>query len=228
MLVGQLVERDGCLWVESVYGEEPVLPVWPPEFVLQAEDGDLYVSDGQGLRVPVGDEVRMGGGHTPSIDGAMLEQIPEACRGAYFAVGSGFGPNLIQDSALFRMERLSTGGHAALGLYYLPAFWSLLENADPQTGTLVHYDHQRCIQLQTGYGPGPTTLLWPEGWRVYAGGEAVMVSDARRNLVAQVGDTIRVSGRAVPQDWESDIYRRAVNELPADCCCTFFLVESVH
>jgi hypothetical protein len=228
MLVGTLMERDGCLWVQSVFGEEPVLPIWPPEFLLQSEEGGLIVSDGQNVRVAVGDEVRMGGGHTPSVEGALLEQIPDACRGAYFVVGSGFGPNLIQDSDLFRLELLSPGQHATLGLYYLPQFWSQLQVAGPLSGTLVRYHHQRCIQLQTGNGPGPATLLWPEGWQVSAEAEGAVVRDARDNVVAQLGDSLSVNGRAVSQEWESVIYRRAVNELPADCCCTYFLVESAH
>jgi hypothetical protein len=97
------------------------------------------------------------------------------------------------------------------------------------TGTLVHYDGQRCVQLQTGDGPGPVTLLWPPAWQVTAEGDRVTILDATgTGPVAREGDVVSLEGRPVRQDWESALYRRAVSELPGDCCCTFFLVEAAH
>ena len=43
--------------------------------------------------------------------------------------------------------------------------------------------------------------------------------------VARTGETVRLSGASVPQTWESEVYRRLVNELPGDCHGTYWIVE---
>ncbi len=226
-LTGTLVEGEGCLWVEGLVGAGRVLPVWPAEFSLEAQDGEISVSDGQGTRVRLGEEVRMGGGYLSAIDPETESQIPEACRGDYFVVGEGFAPNFPESSPLFSYTILSPGYHPALALYYQPAFVSRLGEATQIQGTLVHYDNERCIRLQTGLSPGPVTLLWPQGWRIVAAGGSLSVQDASGATLARQGDALHLSGRSVRQDWQSDIYRRAVDELPFDCCCAFFLVERI-
>jgi hypothetical protein len=47
-LIGDLVLANGCLRVNSIYGDASYLPVWPPEFTLKSENDTLQVLDGAG------------------------------------------------------------------------------------------------------------------------------------------------------------------------------------
>lgn len=240
-LVGKLELSQGCLWVRALDGEERTLPIWPPTFTLAESAGRLVVLDesiplsGSGsteerVVAVVGEEVAMAGGHVPEVSGWVLQQVPAACRGAYFYVGlpTSVRPNLRQHSELFTWERLDAGEGEVLVLRYTPTFWEQAGEQESISGELVRYANQRCVQLQTGHGPGPTTLLWPQDWAVRLDGEGGEIVNGEGRTVARLGERITVRGRPIAQEWESEIYRRAVQELPMDCCCTFFLVEGLE
>ncbi|MGC9522026.1 MAG: hypothetical protein ACP5HG_09115 [Anaerolineae bacterium] len=89
LLIGDLVEVDGCLRVAGE-GDESYLVIWPYDHtVTAAEDGTLQIRNGEGVVVAeVGDSVRMGGGTSPSAEQATETEIPERCSGPYWIAGS--------------------------------------------------------------------------------------------------------------------------------------------
>ncbi len=242
-LFGTLVEADGCLWVNALHGEGRVLPIWPPEFSLIEQDGRLLVINqsipisGSGsvqeqVVAAIGEEVAMGGGHVSHLSDAVLVQIPPACQGAYFLVGQpeSVRPNLREHSELYTWEMASAGDRNALILRYTPTFAALAGERQEIAGELVLYENQRCLQLQTGQGPGPITLLLPPDWaaRFGEGEQSGEILDGAQGVAARLDERITVHGRPIVQDWASEIYQRAVQELPFDCCCTFWLVEEIE
>jgi hypothetical protein len=240
-LWGVLELDDGCLWVRSLHDKSRVLPIWPPELSLVEHEGRLLVinpsipiSGGgpvteQAVAV-VGEEVFMGGGHVSQVSAWVAGQVPAACQGDYFIVGQpeSVRTNLREHSELFAWEKVTEGARTALLLRYTPTFAAQAGDLQTLAGELVLYDYQRCPQLQTGRGPGPVTLLWPPDWALQLEGSGALILDGAGQAVARVGEGVTLLGRPIAQEWESEIYRRAVQELPGDCCCTFFLVEGVE
>ncbi len=238
-LWGVLELEEGCLWVRSLDGASRVLPIWPPEFSLVQQQGRLSVTneslavsgdgaDAERIVVAVGEEVFMAGGHAPQVSDWTLSQVPDACRGDYFIVGQpeSVRPNLREQSELFTWERIVEGLRTALILRHTPAFVAQAGEPQSLSGELVLYEGQRCLQLQTGRGPGPITLLWPQAWAVSLSEGAAEVLDGAGHPVGRTGERVTLRARPIPQDWESEVYRRAVQELPGDCCCSFWLVEA--
>lgn len=228
LLIGTLRREGACLYVQSLDGEV-LLPIWPPEFTLRAEGDQVLVIDGQGqVAAHVGEEVYMSGGYVGVTDEWVLQQIPPACRGEYFVVGSEVRPNLRRDSALFALDVVSTTARTVLFLRYTPALDEQVTEAVSLSGRLVVYDYNRCLHLQTEWGPGEVTLLWPADWSVRVDGGTIVVVDGAGEAVARMGDEVRLRGRVVPDDWESESHRRLFYELPGDCHGASWLVDGVE
>jgi hypothetical protein len=209
---GRLVLEQGCLRLEG-----GSLPVWPPKFTLRVEGEQVLVLDGGGgVAARVGEEVCMGGGQSGISDEWVLQQIPAACRGDYWIVGSA-RPNLTYDSDLFTPEVVSTPPVEAIFLRYKPALSEQASTAKEVTGRLVLYDYQRCLQLDTGGLGGPVHLFWPSDWSLRAGDGEVAVLDGTGQAVARVGNDVSLRVREISQDWDLAVYRQLVNELPCSC-----------
>jgi hypothetical protein len=95
ILIGKLVEVDGCLRVNSRNSETSYLVVWPFGYSLRVFSGVIEVRDETGkTRVRVGEEVFVSGGETKSVEGiaALDEQLKRElatrCSGPYWLVGS--------------------------------------------------------------------------------------------------------------------------------------------
>jgi hypothetical protein len=232
-LIGTLRLEGACLQVQSL-GGGVLLPIWPPEFTLRlqgdrAEGERVLVIDGKGqVAARAGEEVYLGGGYVGITDEWVLQQIPAACRGETFVVGSGVRPNLRYDSDLFALDVVSTTQQTALFLRYKPALDQQIADAGSINGKLVVYDYYRCLHLQTDWGPGATTLLWPSDWSVRASDGEVIVIDGTGQAVAQVGDEVSLRGRAIPQSMDFAAYRQLVDELPGDCVGASWLVDGVE
>jgi hypothetical protein len=190
----------------------------------------VLVIDGEGeVAAQAGQEVSMGGGHVSVTDEWVLGQIPAACRGSYFVVGCEVRPNLPSDTELLRTEVISTAGHAILFPRFTPTLDEQLTGEAVIEGKLVAYPYRRCLHLQTGWGPGSVTLLWPAGWSARAEGkEEVAVLDAAGQAVAQLGDEVRLRARAVPHTTDSPAYRQLIDELPGDCIGATWLVDGIE
>jgi len=237
-LIGTLRLEGACLQVQPLSGGV-ILPIWPPEFTLRTEGEQVLVIDGQGqVAARAREEVYMAGGYVGVSDEWVLQQIPAACRGEYFVVGSEVRPNLRYNSDLFALDACTRDGCGAgvisgttgtvLFLRYKPALDRQIADAGAIDGKLVIYDYYRCLHLQTEWGPGAVTLLWPSDWSTRVNdGEAIVV-DGTGQAVARVGDEVSLRGRAIPQDMDFAAYRQLVDELPGDCIGTSWLVDGIE
>jgi hypothetical protein len=224
-LVGTLRLEESCLYVQSLDGRS-LVPIWPPEFTLRMEGDRALVIDGEGqVAARAGEEVYMGGGSVPVTDEWVLQQIPSACRGEYFVVGCEVRRNLRNDSDLFALDVISDTARTALFLRYKPALDEQATDVVSISGKLVAHDYYRCLHLQTDWGPGAVTLLWPADWSVRVEGEAILILDGMGQAVAQMGDEVHLRGREIPQSMDATVYRRLIDELPGDCIGASWLVD---
>jgi hypothetical protein len=227
-LVGTLRLEGECLYVDGLQGDGHVLPIWPPEFTLREEDEQVLVIDAEGqVAARVGEEVYMAGGHVPVSDEWVLGQIPAACRGAYFIVGSEVRPNLHQEAELLSVHVVTTDGGTVLFAHYTPVLDEQIADRQAISGKLVAYDYRRCLHLQNE-SFGPMTLLWPPGWSLQVVDGTPVVQDEQGGQVAQLGDEVRLSTRVVPHTMDSPAYRQLVDELPGDCIGATWLVDKVE
>lgn len=232
-LIGTLRLEGACLQVQSLDGGV-LMPIWPPEFTLRlqgdgAEGGHVLVIDGEGQVVArAGQEVYLGGGYIRISDEWVLQQIPAACRGEFFVVGNEVRPNLCYGSDLFALDVVSTTKQTVLFPRYKPALDRQIVDAGSMDGKLVAYDYYRCLHLQTDWGPGPVTLLWPSDWSVRASDGEIMVVDGSGQAVARLGDEISLRGRAIPHSMDFAAYRQLVDELPGDCVGASWLVDGIE
>jgi hypothetical protein len=227
-LIGTLRLEGACLQVQPL-GGGVLLPIWPPEFTLRAQGEEVLVIDGQGqVAARAGEEVYLAGGYVGVSDEWVLQQIPDACRGEYFVVGSEVRPNLYHDSELFALDVVSTTRQTALFLRYKPALDRQIADIGSIEGKLVIYDYYRCLHLQTDWGAGPFTLLWPPGWSLRASDGDLAVVDGMGQTVARLGDEVSLRGRAIPHDIDFPAYRQLVDELPGDCVGASWLVDGVE
>lgn len=226
-LVGTLRLEGACLYVEML-GGGVVLPIWPPEFTLRADGDQMQVIDGKGqVAALVGEEVYMAGGYVGVSDEWVLQQIPPACRGETFVVGSEVRPNLHQGSELLDLDVISTTGRTILFMRHKPALNEQVVDTGSISGKLVLYEGDRCLRLQTDGGPGPFALLWPAGWSLrVADGHATLVDESGQ-VLARVGDEVHLRGRAVPHDYDVAIYRQLLDEMPGDCRGASWLVDGL-
>jgi hypothetical protein len=227
-LIGTLQLQGECLYVDSLGGDERVLPIWPPEFTLRTAGDQVLVIDGEGLVVArAGEEVYMGGGHMPVSDEWVLGQIPAACRGAYFVVGSEARPNLREDAELLTTDVVSANTGTVLFPRYSPTLDGTITGGERLAGQLVAYDYRRCLHLQSD-SFGPMTLLWPPEWSLQLADGVPVVLDEQGTPRARLGDKLQLQTRSVPHTMESPVYRQLLEELPGDCIGATWLVDELE
>lgn len=220
---------DGCLRVTPLGGGEDVLVVWKPEFTLCQVDGTLEVLDADGqLAARVGEEVYLAGGYVSVTDEWVLQQIPPACRGAYFVAGYPVRPNLRPDAAWFHLDTLALPDQTLLFLRARPALDEQALEVESISGTLVAYPYRRCVHLQTTGGPGVATLIWPPDWSLRVEGETAAVWDETGHVVARLGEEVRLRARRVPHTMDSPVYAQLIEELPGDCIDATWVVEKIE
>jgi hypothetical protein len=228
-LIGELVLVNGCLRVNSIYGDGSVLSVWPPEFTLKAENDALQVLDGAGQVVArVGEEVYMGGGEgaAASLADCVRQQLPADCTGPYWIVGEGVRPNLRHDSDLFTLDVISTTERSFLLLHKKPALDEWAEGDSLVAGKLVLHDYQRCPRVTSDSGLINYLLLWPPGYGARVENGEVEIVDGSGRVVARVGEEVRLGGGAIPVDLDSEKYRQLRYELPGDCLGPYWIVAN--
>ena len=228
LLVGRLVLVDGCLRIESPHGDESQLPIWPPEFGLAAEGEQIQVLDGEGRVVArVGEEVYMGGGggSAEGLANCVREQLPAACTGPYWIVGEGVRPNLNRDSELFALEEVETTVRSFLLLHKAPLLDGWIEAESQISGKLVLWDYDRCPRIFNENGLGNYLLLWPPDYGAAVEEEgAIVIVDGEGQVVARMGEEVTLGGGPIPHTWDSEEYRRLLQELPGDCGPPYWIV----
>jgi hypothetical protein len=84
-------------------------------------------------------------------------------------------------------------------------------------GKLVLYDYQRCPRVTSDSGLTDYLLLWPPDYGARVENGEVEIVDGAGQVVARVGEEVRLGGGAIPVDWDSEKYRQLYHELPGDC-----------
>ena len=223
-MIGELVLVDGCLRVNSIFGDTSYLPVWPPEFTLRAHGDEIEVLDEDRQVVAhVGEEVYMGGGEgsAESMPACVREQLPASCTGPYFIVGDGVRPNLRHDSELFTLDVISTTARSLFLLHKKPALDEWAQGNAPLSGKLVLYD--RCPRIQgelANYLP-----LWPPDHTVLVENGEVAILDGSEQAIGRVGEEVVLDGGSIPVSWESEQYRQLYYELLGDCHGPYWIVR---
>jgi hypothetical protein len=97
-LDGKLVEIDGCLRVKGSEQDVGSALVWPPDYEMTIEDGQVRVVSGlvSGERreviLKIGEKVTLSGGIVANLDEQLKGTIPANCPGPYWAVGNTIRP----------------------------------------------------------------------------------------------------------------------------------------
>lgn len=226
-LMGDLALADGCLRVRSIYGDDSLLPIWPPEFTLQAENDQIQVLDGDGRVVArVGEEVYMGGGRvsSPAMPDCVRQQLPAECSGPYWMVGMGVRPNLRRDSELFALEVISTTQRSFFLLHKRPVLDEWAEADSLLAGLLVLYEGQRCPRVVSESGLTDYLPLWPATYAARFENDQIEIVDGSGQRVARIGEEVILDGGAIAGGWDSEQYRQLYYELPGDCHGPYWIV----
>lgn len=97
LLVGQLVEVNGCLRVIERNSNTSYMVIWPPNVMLGVEGNVIQILDNSGrVLIQVGDQVRLSGGAIKSASEVESRQplnkpLPENCSGPYWVTGEEVG-----------------------------------------------------------------------------------------------------------------------------------------
>lgn len=226
-LVGNLVLSDGCLRIESLYGNESYLPIWPSEFTVKLENDVPVILDGDKKVVGrVGDEIYMGGGEASenALPACVREQMPAAFRGKYWVVGEGVRFNLVFDSELFTMDLVPANNRSAILLRKEPILDNWAGEPDTITGILRFYFPDRCPRIKSESGTTDVLPIWPQGNSLQVSDNLVEILDINRNVVARQDETVTLNGTLVPPNWENPNYRQLHYETPGDCFGPYWIV----
>ena len=226
LLIGTLRLEEGCLYVQPLGGGGNLVPIWQPGHTLRIEGDQMLVINESGeVAAQVGEEVYMGGGGG-SIDAWVQQQIPSACQGDYW-IACGVRPNLRSETELFALDVIQQATRKVLFLRYKPELDQQVEDSGSISGVLVAEDYNRCLHLQTDNGSS-MNLLWPADWSARLEDQTVVVLDAAGEVVARMGDEVRLRGRAIPHSGDDPVYRQLINELPGDCMGAAWMVDGTE
>jgi hypothetical protein len=228
-LVGKLELVEGCLQVDSLYGDGRIIPVWPAEYTLSNEDDGLIILDGDGnLLIREGEEVYMGGGE--GSDSGMLvcvrRQLPKTCSGKFWYVGDGVRPNLRFDSELFILNVITSTERTAILLQKKPILDEWKGALSTITGKFVLYYPMRCPRIHDENGITNVLPIWPQGYIMEFNDDGkLQIKDETGKLIAKEGDELTLPGGSIPHSWESEEYRQMYFNLPGDCHAPHFIVS---
>jgi hypothetical protein len=226
-LVGELVLEDGCLRIESIYGDGSYLTIWLPEFKIIFDGGVPVVLDGEGVVVgKVGEEIYMGGGEgrEQSMLACVRTQLPPTCGGPYWLVGEGVRLNLILDSDLLTMDFEYLPDRTAILLKKEPILDEWVDETGTITGFLRFYFPNRCPRIQSDSGMRDFLPLWPQGYTHRFKGGLVEILDQDGVVIARQDELVTLSGGLVPTNWENENYRQLHYETPGDCFGPYWIV----
>ncbi len=119
-----------------------------------------------------------------------------------------------------------TGAEVANGVHFLeqrpsdaPDMTALLD------GQLVL--SEKCLVIQGEEARSAHTAIWPSGFSLAVQGESVRVLNGDREIVARVGDTIRVGGGEIPQ-LSPEAFEANFSGSPTGCAAPYWVVGSIE
>jgi hypothetical protein len=227
-LVGDLILRDGCLQIESLYDNSIHLPLWPPEFTVSLEDDVPIILDGRGEVVGhVGEEIFMGGGEgsVNTIPACIREQLPAGCNGKVWVVGEGVRLNLKFDSDLFRMDLIPTSDRTAILLRKDPILDDWVGDPESVTGYLRFYYPDRCPRIMSESGTSDFLPIWPPEYSIQISDGQVEILDGKKMVIARQDEPVTLHGALVLTNWDNPNYRQLHYETPGDCFGPYWIVK---
>jgi hypothetical protein len=88
LMVGTVVEQDGCIRVRTDDDPRGHLLVWQPGHRIRRNGEQVEIVDGRGEVIArVGGPINIGGGEMPAVENYLKAPIPPACSGPYWMVG---------------------------------------------------------------------------------------------------------------------------------------------
>jgi len=93
ILIGELMEVNGCLQVKSSLNDATYTLAWPPDTEVIIADKNVKVTTGIVRRHPetvilyFGDIVHISGGETEALSEQLHASVSEGCPGPYWVVG---------------------------------------------------------------------------------------------------------------------------------------------
>jgi hypothetical protein len=209
---------DGCL---RFGGSKGRVLVWPAEFTLRVQDGEIQVLDRDGQVVArEGEEICVSSSPNPGIPDCVIEQLPSACRGDYSIVGE-VRPNLRRDSELFYLDVVTTTHQSMILLRKRPVLEEWAREGAPLRGELVLQG--RCLEVRPFGDPRRYTLFWPADYGARAKDGQFEIVDGAGQVVTQVGDEVRLPGGKITSDFPR-YGRLHDDELPCDCNGPYWIV----
>jgi hypothetical protein len=227
-LVGNLVLEDGYLKIESIYGNQSYLPIWPPEFTLSLDSDETEILDGDDVVVGrVGEEIYMGGGtgSLNSLSDCVRQQLPGYCDDPIWVVGDGVRPNIQSDSEFVQIEVISTTESTGFLITKKALLDEWVEETSTISGILSMYTPQRCPRIQSESGITDYLPIWPPEYSLYFKDGKVEVADGNGKVIASEGSDLLVNGGSIPHSWDSEAYRQLYYDVPGDCFGPYWIVS---
>jgi hypothetical protein len=227
-LVGNLVLEDGCLKIESIYGNQSYLPIWPPEFTLSLDSDETEILDGDDVVVGrVGEEIYMGGGtgSLNSLSDCVRQQLPGYCDDPIWVVGDGVRPNIQSDSEFVQIEVISTTESTGFLITKKALLDEWVEETSTISGILSMYTPQRCPRIQSESGITDYLPIWPPEYSLHFKDGKVEVVDGNGKVIASEGSDLLVNGGSIPHSWDSEAYRQLYYDVPGDCFGPYWIVS---
>jgi hypothetical protein len=227
-LVGNLVLEDGYLKIESIYGNQSYLPIWPPEFTLSLDSDETEILDGDDVVVGrVGEEIYMGGGtgSLNSLSDCVRQQLPGYCDDPIWVVGDGVRPNIQSDSEFVQIEVISTTESTGFLITKKALLDEWVEETSTISGILSMYTPQRCPRIQSESGITDYLPIWPPEYSLHFKDGKVEVVDGNGKVIASEGSDLLVNGGSIPHSWDSEAYRQLYYDVPGDCFGPYWIVS---
>ena len=199
-LFGVLESTTGCLSVrlfplpnaQASYPDS-LLMLWPANYSVREEDGNIHVIDGNGtVAARVGDTIRASGDWWRDVPGELAESIPEACRepGHYWQVGD-------EVSIIDRDE--PTAVAVSGSTLYFPRHQTRAGIDGMGIGlTLARGEGELALGgdcLRIG-GEDGRIIVWPPGFTPHIEDGVIEVRNGGGKTIARVGDYLVIGGSA--------------------------------
>ena len=228
-LVGKLSIHEGCVRIESIYGENSYLPIWPPDFNLEIKDDVPVVFDGSGAMVGRMDEeifIYMGGGEVPEqfLPACIREKLPVNCSGPVWIVGEGVRPVLRHDANLFNLETFAIND----GSVFLVSQNIVLDGwIDPIAtieGQLVLPESTTIPRLQSDTLDLDVLLIWPQGYSVQFSDGFVEIINPFGDIIAREGENVVLHGGLMPAPFTPEQNPELYYDLPKDFIGPYWII----
>jgi hypothetical protein len=220
-LIGTLKLSDGCLRLVTDPGQKGRVLVWPAEFTLREQDGEIQVLSGRDqVLAREGEEICVNSGDG-GIPDCVAAQLPASCRGDYMIVGQ-VRPNLRRDSRLFDLEVVTMAERPVPLLRKRPVLDEWAQEGTPLRGKLVLQG--RYLEVQPAGDRGRYTPFWPSDYGARVKDGAFEIVDGAGQVVARVGQQVILPGGEIPRNWDSSRYRQLAGDLPCYCYGPYWIV----